>query len=224
MRLQSIPKTDKVKRKKTRQQIESYVVEKRGWDSWDTREKETFFSCLRESGRNFDKISNKIETKTYDQVRYFYYRLLKKIDKLLAPQVLDRKDHILISNALLSFWEINKDTKLESNKDTAQLAQALKERMNSRYILKRCGMVIFSKISQRRNVDQHRDPVQPSQKGTTAPLPLTNLPPGKGRASKIVVTLTPRDQDTVKLLHNAKYTDMELKYLDLEIPFILLKN
>lgn len=51
----------------------------------------------------------------------------------MAPQVLDRKDHTQISNALLSFWEINKDTKLESNKDTTQLSLALKERMQSRF-------------------------------------------------------------------------------------------
>jgi len=112
----------------------------------------------------------------------------------LAPQVLDRKDHTQISNALLSFWEINKDTKLESNKDTTQLSLALKERMQSRnsneFDVNRETLAL-----PREFVHVSKSPKKEHSKEIIKEVP------------KVEILLSPSDHETSKLLQHAKCPD-----------------
>lgn len=41
---------------------------KRGWESWTTEEKERFFIALKDYGRDFDHITERVSTKNYEQV------------------------------------------------------------------------------------------------------------------------------------------------------------
>ena len=72
--------------------------EKRDWDSWDSLEQHKFFSAIKKkrfTGKTaaksstktwgFDLISKKIGTKSPEQVRQYYYRLIKRINELLKP-------------------------------------------------------------------------------------------------------------------------------------------
>lgn len=101
---------------------------KRGWDSWDAKEKKLFFESLREFGRNFESITGKVTTKSYEQVRHFYYRVLKKIDKLLAPQTVDKKNQFQVITALLCYWELTQNAAKEEL--TPELGASLRERIS----------------------------------------------------------------------------------------------
>eukprot|EP01117_Protostelium_nocturnum_P011528 TRINITY_DN4176_c1_g1_i1.p1 TRINITY_DN4176_c1_g1~~TRINITY_DN4176_c1_g1_i1.p1 ORF type:complete len:679 (-),score=265.27 TRINITY_DN4176_c1_g1_i1:20-2056(-) len=102
---------------------------KRGWESWSLEEMDAFFSSLQRDGRDFEKITSNVRTKNYDQVRYFYYRILNKIIKLLKPNKIDKKDPKEVMNALFAFWELKKAAKNKDEEYTPAFASALKERI-----------------------------------------------------------------------------------------------
>jgi hypothetical protein len=67
---------------------------------------------LKEVGKDFDSLTKKIQTKNYEQVRHFYYRLLKKINKLLKPVgcAIDKSSPVEVLNAILSYWDTKKSS------------------------------------------------------------------------------------------------------------------
>ncbi|CAD6202851.1 unnamed protein product [Miscanthus lutarioriparius] len=58
----------------------------RQWAAWTHQEEENFFNALRQVGKNFDKITHRVQSKNKDQVRHYYYRLVRRMKKLLGPR------------------------------------------------------------------------------------------------------------------------------------------
>lgn len=106
--LQDDPPKTKRPNKKQKTDSGGGSPNKRGWESWTTEEKERFFIALKDYGREFDHITERVSTKNYEQVRHFYYRVLKKINNLVKPDSIDKKDQKEILNALLAFWDLKK--------------------------------------------------------------------------------------------------------------------
>jgi len=107
------------------------LTHKRGWQSWSTTEKEVFFNSLAEfRERDFDTISTNIGSKNYDQVRHFYYRIIKKVNKILKPSKLDHKNQDEVVNAMLCFWNLKCNSDIEEK--TTQFADSLKEMIVSK--------------------------------------------------------------------------------------------
>ncbi len=82
-------------------------------------EKDKFFDALKTFGRDFDNITDKVATKNYEQVisfsnvlnlkvRHFYYRLLKKVNGIIHPQTIDKKDQKETLIILNYYWELKK--------------------------------------------------------------------------------------------------------------------
>ncbi|KAB5552383.1 hypothetical protein DKX38_009694 [Salix brachista] len=62
----------------------------RQWAAWTHQEEESFFNALRQ---NFEKITRHVQSKNKDQVRHYYYRLVRRMNKLLGPRLyLDAKN------------------------------------------------------------------------------------------------------------------------------------
>ncbi|XP_047316526.1 TSL-kinase interacting protein 1-like isoform X2 [Impatiens glandulifera] len=90
------PDIQKPVKKKTRQ-----------WAAWTRQEEERFFTALRQFGKNFEKITCLVQTKNKDQVRHYYYRLVKRMNKLLGPGVcLDAKNSKDTNAAMLRWWSV----------------------------------------------------------------------------------------------------------------------
>jgi len=65
----------------------------RQWAAWTRQEEENFFNALRQVGKNFEKITHRVQSKNKDQVRHYYYRLVRRMKKLLGPGfLLDAKN------------------------------------------------------------------------------------------------------------------------------------
>ncbi|XP_031477929.1 TSL-kinase interacting protein 1 isoform X2 [Nymphaea colorata] len=91
-----IPSTQTPVKKPTRQ-----------WAAWTRQEEESFFNALRQVGKNFEKITSRVQSKNKDQVRHYYYRLIKRINKLLGPAfTLDAKNSKDANAAMLRWWSL----------------------------------------------------------------------------------------------------------------------
>ncbi|PWZ40312.1 putative protein phosphatase 2C 2 [Zea mays] len=63
------------------------------WAAWTHQEEEIFFNALQQVGKNFDKITHRVQSKNKDQVSHYYYRLVRRMKKLLGPRFsLDAKN------------------------------------------------------------------------------------------------------------------------------------
>ncbi|CAI0426827.1 unnamed protein product [Linum tenue] len=84
----------------------------RQWAAWTRQEEESFFTALRQVGKNFEKITHRVQTKNKDQVemlpvRHYYYRLVRRMNKLLGPGLcLDAKDSKDTNAAMLRWWAL----------------------------------------------------------------------------------------------------------------------
>ncbi|CAH9083266.1 unnamed protein product [Cuscuta epithymum] len=79
----------------------------RKWAAWTREEEESFFSALRHVGKNFEKITNRVQSKNKDQVRHYYYRLVRRMNKLLGPDFfLDAKNSKDTNAAMLRWWSL----------------------------------------------------------------------------------------------------------------------
>ncbi|KAJ7298592.1 hypothetical protein O6H91_Y538200 [Diphasiastrum complanatum] len=79
----------------------------RQWDAWTRQEEENFFNALRQVGKNFEKITSRVQSKNKDQVRHYYYRVIKRMNKLLGPGlILDAKNSKDANTALLHWWSL----------------------------------------------------------------------------------------------------------------------
>ena len=63
-----------------------------GAKKWSEEEKEVFFNSLEASGRNWDLISQAVETKTPTQVRNFYYDNKKILDEMKSIEEIPRNE------------------------------------------------------------------------------------------------------------------------------------
>ncbi|KAG8374227.1 hypothetical protein BUALT_Bualt11G0109100 [Buddleja alternifolia] len=76
----------------------------RQWAAWTRQEEESFFAALRQ---NFEKITCRVQSKNKDQVRHYYYRLVRRMNKLLGPEVcLDAKNSKDTNAAMLRWWSL----------------------------------------------------------------------------------------------------------------------
>ncbi|GAQ87326.1 myb/SANT domain protein [Klebsormidium nitens] len=79
---------------------------------WTHEEEEAFFSSLRQCGKNFEKIQAKVKSKDKEQVRHYYYRCIKRMNKLLQPgMVLDISNPLVVNTAMLRWWQVRADVK-----------------------------------------------------------------------------------------------------------------
>ncbi|GAB2272319.1 TSL-kinase interacting protein [Dionaea muscipula] len=74
------------------------------WAAWTRIEEESFFTALRQ---NFEKITYRVQSKNKDQVRHYYYRLVRRMNKLLGPGFsLDAKNSKDTNAAMLRWWSL----------------------------------------------------------------------------------------------------------------------
>ncbi|KAJ8753977.1 hypothetical protein K2173_001875 [Erythroxylum novogranatense] len=79
----------------------------RQWAAWTHQEEESFFGALRQVGKNFEKITRRVQSKNKDQVRHYYYRLVRRMNKLLGPGLcLDAKNSKDTNAAMLRWWSL----------------------------------------------------------------------------------------------------------------------
>lgn len=79
----------------------------RQWAAWTRQEEENFFNALRQVGKNFEKITIRVRSKTKNQVRHYYYRLVRRMNRLLGPGVcLDAKNSKDTNAAMLRWWSL----------------------------------------------------------------------------------------------------------------------
>ncbi|KAM7526187.1 hypothetical protein LguiA_016089 [Lonicera macranthoides] len=79
----------------------------RQWAAWTRQEEESFFTALRQVGKNFEKITSRVRSKNKDQVRHYYYRLVRRMNKLLGPDLcLDAKNSKDTNAAMLRWWSL----------------------------------------------------------------------------------------------------------------------
>ncbi|KAK7392797.1 hypothetical protein VNO78_21245 [Psophocarpus tetragonolobus] len=79
----------------------------RQWAAWTRQEEESFFNALRQVGKNFEKITARVQSKNKDQVRHYYYRLMRRMNKLLGPGLcLDSKNTKDTNAAMLRWWSL----------------------------------------------------------------------------------------------------------------------
>ncbi|XP_024028707.1 TSL-kinase interacting protein 1 isoform X2 [Morus notabilis] len=79
----------------------------RQWAAWTRQEEENFFTGLRQVGKNFEKITCRVQSKNKDQVRHYYYRLVRRMNKLLGPGLyLDAKNSKDTNAAMLRWWSL----------------------------------------------------------------------------------------------------------------------
>ncbi|KAI7725884.1 hypothetical protein M8C21_007900 [Ambrosia artemisiifolia] len=79
----------------------------RQWAAWTRQEEESFFNALRQVGKNFEKITSRVQSKNKDQVRHYYYRLVRRMNKLLGPELsLDAKNSKDTNAAMLRWWTL----------------------------------------------------------------------------------------------------------------------
>uniref|UniRef100_A0A2C9V8E6 Uncharacterized protein n=1 Tax=Manihot esculenta TaxID=3983 RepID=A0A2C9V8E6_MANES len=79
----------------------------RQWAAWTREEEESFFTALRQVGKNFEKITRRVQSKNKDQVRHYYYRLVRRMNKLLGPGLcLDAKNSKDTNAAMLRWWSL----------------------------------------------------------------------------------------------------------------------
>ncbi|KAL1209912.1 TSL-kinase interacting protein 1 [Cardamine amara subsp. amara] len=79
----------------------------RQWAAWTHQEEESFFTALRQVGKNFEKITSRVQSKNKDQVRHYYYRLVRRMNKLLGPELsLDAKNPKDTNGAMLRWWSL----------------------------------------------------------------------------------------------------------------------
>ncbi|KAK3265043.1 TSL-kinase interacting protein, partial [Cymbomonas tetramitiformis] len=76
-------------------------------DKWTRKEEASFFEELKVHGNDFTKITKRVQSKNHNQVRFYYVRLLNKINKVLQPLEIsvDGTNNDEVHAAMLS-WNI----------------------------------------------------------------------------------------------------------------------
>ncbi|KAK1400166.1 SANT domain-containing protein [Heracleum sosnowskyi] len=93
------------------------IKQTRQWAAWTRQEEERFFTALRQVGKNFEKITYRVQSKNKDQVRHYYYRLVRRMNKLLDPQLClvasNSKD---TNSAMLRWWSLLEKSSCKASK------------------------------------------------------------------------------------------------------------
>jgi len=158
---------------------------------WTVQENESFFNSVMKNGRNWAQIAKDVGTRKQEQVRGYYYRLLKRIKSSLelvdfAFDATDRVDTLL---ALLSFWDIKRETRLKEN--TNEFAEALAKRIAS------ARRDSSSKVKKQRKTVELAQ-----QRHTTQVVPPSKLLP---TPDKVVLQLLPKAPEFGKAVADAGF-------------------
>lgn len=93
------------------------IKQTRQWAAWTRQEEERFFTALRQVGKNFEKITYRVQSKNKDQVRHYYYRLVRRMNKLLDPQLcLDYSNSKDTNSAMLRWWSLVEKSSCKASK------------------------------------------------------------------------------------------------------------
>ncbi|KAK1400162.1 TSL-kinase interacting protein 1 [Heracleum sosnowskyi] len=93
------------------------IKQTRQWAAWTRQEEERFFTALRQVGKNFEKITYRVQSKNKDQVRHYYYRLVRRMNKLLDPQLcLDASNSKDTNSAMLRWWSLLEKSSCKASK------------------------------------------------------------------------------------------------------------
>eukprot|EP01018_Ginkgo_biloba_P023770 Gb_34306 [translate_table: standard] len=153
----------------------------RQWDAWTRQEEENFFIALRQVGKNFEKITSRVQSKNKDQVRHYYYRLIKRMNKLLGPGfALDAKNSKDANAAMLRWWSL-----LEKHSCSASKLH-LKPRRFKTFVTA-LGHQLLKDRKKTKRKQPSQNAAAPSTSGVTAV-----------GANKVVVN----DSESVKVLSN----------------------
>eukprot|EP01122_Echinamoeba_exundans_P009015 TRINITY_DN308_c0_g2_i1.p2 TRINITY_DN308_c0_g2~~TRINITY_DN308_c0_g2_i1.p2 ORF type:complete len:564 (-),score=168.08 TRINITY_DN308_c0_g2_i1:2084-3775(-) len=106
------------------------AIERRSWEPWTDKENLIFFDSLSRNSRNWAEIARDVGTKRQEQVRTYYYRVLRRISKTLLSvnYNLDNRDRVATLVAMLAYWSVH--TAMPTVEETTmEFAQALKDRI-----------------------------------------------------------------------------------------------
>ncbi|KAL6987374.1 TSL-kinase interacting protein [Sarracenia purpurea var. burkii] len=141
----------------------------RQWAAWTRQEEESFFTALRQVGKNFEKITCRVQSKNKDQVRHYYYRLVRRMNKLLGPGLcLDAKNSKDTNAAMLRWWSLLEKYSCKASK------LHLKPRRFKIFVETLEHQLLKDRKKSKRK--------QPSQ-GENCPLPIPTTLSNQGRAS-----------------------------------------
>lgn len=86
--------------------------------------------------RSWAAIAADVGTKRQEQVRTYYYRVLRKVGRLLAQAnyTFDNRDRVATLLSMLSYWEAKCETTYDEN--SIEFAEAIKERIGRYAVLK----------------------------------------------------------------------------------------
>lgn len=112
----------------------------RAYTGWNEEEAERFFEGIKVFGRDFQRLSNHIGSKSYDQVRHFYYRLIKKMNALLESlgRGVNKSDKDEVRESILFWYEFFKPkgkltgAPVPGGEEANKLAAALLEFLQTR--------------------------------------------------------------------------------------------
>lgn len=137
----------------------------RQWAAWTRQEEESFFSALRQVGKNFEKITSRVQSKNKDQVRHYYYRLVRRMKKLLGPGFgLDAKNSKDTIAAMLRWWSL-----LEKHRCTASKLH-LKPRIFKTFIEALAHQLLKDRNKTRRKRSTNGDAFLPATPATSTVL------------------------------------------------------
>ncbi|KAL6067300.1 TSL-kinase interacting protein [Balamuthia mandrillaris] len=97
--------------------LKSYAV-------WELGEIERFGIALKLFGRNYQKMSSYIETKDYDQVRQFAYRVLREINEVLSGSGGQSLQKEQMQKGILLFFDLKRQFKLALNAPASKVLSA----------------------------------------------------------------------------------------------------
>lgn len=123
----------------TRVEVVGGKSTRRAWYAWSLSEEREFFTALKELGKDFARIAQQLGSKSTQQVRYYFYRALKRLKELLGPDFAVRlSGSAEACEALLAWWELqqeNRCTEFSNRKRFAhqrQLVNRLAQQLNER--------------------------------------------------------------------------------------------
>ncbi|KAL2613046.1 hypothetical protein R1flu_024738 [Riccia fluitans] len=160
----------------------------RQWDAWTREEEENFFGALRQVGKNFEKITSRVQTKNKDQVRHYYYRVIKRMNKVLSPSlVLDAKNSTYVHSAMLRWWSL-----LEKHSCSAS-----KLRLKPRRFKTFVTALEYQLSKDRKKPKKKSSPPSAASKKHTTPIEASDgtlIEPGECTTSGIASSKAPADE------------------------------
>ncbi|XP_058207966.1 TSL-kinase interacting protein 1 isoform X4 [Rhododendron vialii] len=160
----------------------------RQWAAWTRQEEESFFTALRQVGKNFEKITCRVQSKNKDQVRHYYYRLVRRMNKLLGPSLcLDAKNSKDTNAAMLRWWSLLEKYSCKASK------LHLKPRRFKIFI-----ETLENQLLKDRKKGKRKQPSQGENCAPTIPTTISNQGKPSGHDDTRAVKLVVMDNENIK--------------------------